>query len=279
MWHKEMIETERGSFEVFTAGEGDPICITHLYSEFDERGNYFADHFIRLFRVYLVNLKNAGNSSRTVNEEELSLVETSKDLEAVRKALKLRKWAFAGHSAGGMLGLSYASFFSTSITKMLIGGTAASKEYIEHKDSIYCSEHPINPRLKELLAIMKSNTSTREQRVIAGREWTEMSLFDPSKFNDYFSTPSSGRVVQSRLDYFSFKELPSYDLREKIKLINIPTQIYCGRFDSQCPLIFSLEIQNLISTSNLVIFEKSNHNPFLEEKEYFAQMVDQFYRT
>lgn len=45
MWDRVMVETTRGSFEVFTAGEGEPICVTHLYSEFNETGDHFAEKF------------------------------------------------------------------------------------------------------------------------------------------------------------------------------------------------------------------------------------------
>jgi proline iminopeptidase len=104
-----------------------------------------------------------------------------------------------------------------------------------------------------------------------------MSLYNPEKFDEYFSRPSSGKVVQNRLDYYSFVELPKYDIREKIKYIDIPSIIYCGKFDSQCPLDYSKEINTLIPTSKLYIFDRSNHSPFLEEKESFCEMVKEFY--
>ncbi|WP_342772012.1 hypothetical protein [Neobacillus piezotolerans] len=75
MWQRELVSTERGTFEIFVCGSGEPLCITHLYSEFNERGNYFADMFIQSFKVYLVNLKEAGNSSKVCNEKELSMEE------------------------------------------------------------------------------------------------------------------------------------------------------------------------------------------------------------
>lgn len=91
MWSKELVNTERGIFEDFVCGNGDPLCITHLYSEFNERGNYFANMFVNLFKVYLVNLKEAGNSSKIQKLEELSMEETILDLETLRKALNIPK--------------------------------------------------------------------------------------------------------------------------------------------------------------------------------------------
>lgn len=45
-------------------GEGEPVCITHHYSEFNESGDYFAEIFIENNKVFLVNLKDAGNSDK-----------------------------------------------------------------------------------------------------------------------------------------------------------------------------------------------------------------------
>lgn len=217
-------------------------------------------------------------SSRQAREnlDELSMRETVKDLEEIRKALGFDKWSFAGHSTGGMLGLVYAAKYPNSLKRLMVGGAAATNDYMEHKDSIYSYKNPLNKRLKEIFAVLNSSESTREQRLQANREWTEMSLYDPSRFDEYFSKPSSGKVVQKRLDYYSYEELSNFDIREEISKIQIPTIVYCGKHDSQCPLVYSIEIHKLIPQSKLYIFDKSNHAPYLEEKEKFKEMIKDF---
>jgi proline iminopeptidase len=204
------------------------------------------------------------------------MLESCRDLEAIRAALFIDKWAFAGHSTGGMLGLVYAINFNRSLTKIIVGGASATKEYMNHDASMYSARSPLNERLKELFSVIKSAESTKEQRSKAGREWTEMSLYHPGKFDEYFSKPSSGKVVAKRLDYYSFKELPHYDIAEKLSDVSIPSYIFCGRYDAQCPLTFSEEIHTQLRDSQLIIFEESNHIPFLEEKTVFNQMVVEF---
>ncbi|TMW71007.1 alpha/beta fold hydrolase [Alteribacter natronophilus] len=271
-----MSETERGTFEVFTAGTGDPVCVTHLYSAFNERGNYFADTLTEAFEVYLVNLKGAGNSEPVKDEQDMSMESGVRDLEAVRKSLGLSRWAFAGHSTGGMLGLVYAIVHPESLTKLLAGGAAASNEYMKHEGSMYSPASPLNKRVLACLKVLQSTESTTDERKAAGREWTEMSLYAPENYDQYFSQPSSGSVVKERLDYYSFKELPDFDLRDSLKKVQIPAWIYCGRHDTQCPHVFSEEIAALIPGARLITFEKSNHSPFLEEKELFCDMVNSF---
>src|SRR5690625_551228 len=166
--------------------------------------------FLDSFRVYLVNLKNTGKSSIAIHPDELSMKETVKDLDAIRRALDLEMWSFAGHSTGGMLGLVYGFSYPHTLTRLLVGGASATNDYMEHEDSIYSQSNPNNKRLKEILSTLTLHTSTREERIQAGREWTEMSLYDPSRFDEYFAKPSSGKVVQQRLDYYSYEELPTY---------------------------------------------------------------------
>lgn len=87
MWQQKLIRTTRGAFEVFEKGSGEPIAITHLYSEFNQHGNSMAAPFAEFYRVYLVNLRGAGKSVGAAASEQLGMDETLKDLEALREAL------------------------------------------------------------------------------------------------------------------------------------------------------------------------------------------------
>ncbi|WP_274654654.1 alpha/beta fold hydrolase [Paenibacillus humicola] len=132
-WESKMISTTRGLFEVFIAGEGNPICVTHYYSAFTKRGNYFADLFTEQGKVILVNLKDCGNSDRAAEDNELSMMETVEDLEAIRTSLGYEQWSFAGHSTGGMLGLIYAIHYADTLDHLIVVGAAASNEYMRSK--------------------------------------------------------------------------------------------------------------------------------------------------
>ncbi len=114
------------------------MCITHLYSEFNQLGSYFADEFTKYFKVILVNLRETGKSCKAEEDDLLSMEETVYDLEALRVALGYTKWAYGGHSTGGMLGLKYAVQAQQSLSKIIVGGAAASNRYMEHKGSMYC---------------------------------------------------------------------------------------------------------------------------------------------
>ncbi|QWG63849.1 alpha/beta fold hydrolase [Bacillus mycoides] len=273
MWKINQIETSRGKFEYFQKGEGAPLCVTHLYSEYNNNGNTFANPFTKHYSVYLINLKGCGNSDPANDDAEYSMTEAVKDLEAIRVALHINKWAFAGHSTGGMLALVYATEAQESLTKIIAGGASASKEYASHKDCIYCSENKNFNRIVSIMNFLNDPNTRQQERKTLGREWALMSFYSEEKLEESLKLPNSGKVVGDRLNYFRTVEYKDYDVRQKLKHVKIPSLIYCGKHDAQCPYIFSQEIANLIPNATLTTFEESNHNPFVEEMDKFETFV------
>lgn len=273
MWEQHLVETARGIFEVFKKGNGQPVCITHLYSEFNENGNLFANTFTAHATVYLVNLRGCGNSTDDLSTFNYSMAHTVADLEAIRQALSFEKWIFAGHSTGGMLALKYAIMHPHSLVHIVAGGLCASSEYMHHPDSIYCIDNPNNRRIKEILTMLGNPQSSLEERRAGSKEWSLMSLYHETSYDKMISRPNSGKTVSKRLDYFSYEELPTYDLRPELPHVTTTAYIYCGLHDAQCPHKFSAEAAELMSNATLKTFDESNHFPNIEEEEAFYQFI------
>ncbi|MDN4492844.1 alpha/beta fold hydrolase [Ureibacillus aquaedulcis] len=273
MWEQHFIETDRGTFEVFKSGNGEPICITHLYSEYDSRGNLFANPFADHYTVYLVNLRGCGNSTDDNTIYNYSLQDSVEDLEAIRRSLGIEKWIFAGHSTGGMLALKYAITHPKSLVHIVAGGLCASYEYMHHPDSIYCPENPNNKRIKQIFALLRNPESTLEERRAVSKEWILMSLCNEENYEKMISRPNSGKTVSKRLDYFSHEEFPTYDLRSHLQQTQTKAFFYCGRHDAQCPYPYSDEAAALMPNATMWTFEESNHFPFVEEEEKFKEFI------
>ncbi|HDR4455845.1 MULTISPECIES: alpha/beta hydrolase [Bacillus] len=277
MWTQQMIPTKRGTFELFTKGNGEPLCITHHYSQFNETGDYFADVFTATHRVFLINLRDAGSSVTTQSENELSMIETVHDLEAIREALQLPTWHFTGHSTGGMLGLLYAITYPNSLQSLVVAGAAASN-YTETPFCIYHPEHSQFHYMQELIENLKSPHLTSEERKELSTKRTKLSLYKPENYNSYFCKPIKKTMSVSRMNAFA-NEYPSFDLREYLPSIKTKTLIMCGRHDVQCPIQYSIEIHEGICDSTFVTFEESNHYPFLEEAAQFTSTTQIFYKS
>ncbi|WP_139994336.1 alpha/beta fold hydrolase [Kurthia sp. Dielmo] len=270
MWEQYVIETPRGAFEVFVKGSGTPLCITHNYSSFNTSGDYFANTFIENHRVFLVNLRECGNSPKVQHSYQLGLLETVFDLEAIREGLGFEKWAYAGHSTGGILGIIYGIYFSESLNFEIIVGAAARDYMTFSKNCIYNNEHPHFEKMQNLFKSLKNENLSVDVRNELKIERTKLSLYSPNKYEDYFSLNIAKDMSANRLNFFD-REIQLFDVTRKLKFISAPTLIICGKYDVQCPVEYSIEMNELISTSKLVIMDESNHYPFLEEKERFLK--------
>ncbi|MBN8211121.1 alpha/beta hydrolase [Bacillus sp. NTK071] len=274
-WERRILETSRGKFEVFVKGEGEPICVTHHYSEFNETGDYFANTFTTTHQVILINLRETGASERAAEPYQLSFLETIFDLEAIREELGFKKWGFAGHSTGGMLGIMYGIYYSEHLNFNIIVGAAAREYMTFSKDCIYHSEHPKFQRMQDIIETLKRSDLSLENRKELKIERTKMSLFAPERYDEFFSLNISKDMSATRMNFFN-RELQIYDVTRKLEFISVPTLIICGRYDVQCPLMYSIEMDEGIPNSKMVVFEKSNHYPFLEEAERFTEVLDLF---
>jgi len=274
-WSRNLISTARGNFEVFVKGEGDPLCVTHHYSEFNETGDYFAETFTKTNKVFLVNLRETGSSEKALESYQLSMLETVFDLESIRESLGFKRWGFAGHSTGGMLGIIYGIYFSCSLSYNIIVGAAAREYMTFSTDCIYNGNHPQYNRMQELNETLKRADLPQEIRKELAIERTKMSLHDSNRYPEMFSLNITKKMSGIRMNYFN-RELQIYDVTRKLKFITSPTLILCGKHDVQCPLQYSVEMNELIPHSKLVVFYESNHYPFLEEKELFNKEIEFF---
>lgn len=274
-WQQTIIATPRGNFEVFQKGKGQPLCVTHHYSIFNETGDYYADAFTKNHAVHLVNLREAGQSEKATEPYQLSMLETIFDLEAIREELGFEKWGFAGHSTGGMLGVLYGIYFSERLSYLILTGAAAREYATFSEECIYNPAHTKFGQMQDLIEHLKQPNLSEDTRKELAQERTKLSLFRPEKYSEYFYRNISKSMSVARMDFFN-RELPIYDLTRKLGLIAAPALILCGRHDVQCPLTYSIEMKERIPDARLVVFEESNHYPFLEEAQLFDKEVMKF---
>ncbi len=275
MWKQLFVETERGKFEVFVKGNGPPLCVTHLYSQFNNSGDYFADVFTKNYTVYLVNLKEAGNTDSVNSPHEFFMIETVFDLESIREKMKIRKWVFAGHSTGGMLACVYGIHASNSLKGLIIVG-AAAREYASSSPAcIYHVDHPQHELMQQLIERLKDPDLEQNERKKISEERTKLSLYRPELYKILFSKPIHKKMAAARMNFFA-REILQFNVTKQLTAITIPTLIACGRYDVQCPLSYSEEMASMIPNANLVVFEESNHYPFLEEECLFELSIQEF---
>ena len=100
-----------------------------------------------------------------------------------------------------------------------------------------------------------------------------MIVYNEENFENMIKRPSSGKTLTKRLDYFSYKELPTYDLRPELPKVKTKSFLYSGLYDAQCPHEFTEETARLMPNATMTTFFESNHHPVIEEEEAFHQFV------
>jgi pimeloyl-ACP methyl ester carboxylesterase len=74
----------------------------------------------------------------------------------------------------------------------------------------------------------------------------------------------------------TFKNVIQHDLTDQLPKIKIPTLIIWGEKDTSTPLIDGQKINQLISTSKLIVFPNSSHFSYLDHQEEFVTEVKKF---
>jgi proline iminopeptidase len=273
-WEQQLIETENGIFEVFSKGSGKPLCVAHHYTEFTSEGDLFAESFVRSHQVYLVNLRGAGLSVDATSGFELSLIDAVMDLEAIRAAIGIQTWSFAGHSTGGMIGLLYGIHFPERLDSLLLVG-ASGRYYGDSKTCIYNPSHHQFQCMQDLIEQLKNPELSKGERNTLSKERVKLSLHFPDKYDIYFNGAPEKLMSAKRMNMFA-REYAIYDVTRRLNKITCPVWIGCGLHDVQCPIEFSLELHELISGSKFTQFNASNHYPFIEEQDLFKEELQAF---
>jgi proline iminopeptidase len=66
------------------------------------------------------------------------------------------------------------------------------------------------------------------------------------------------------------------DYSQQVKEIQVPTLVCVGRSDPQAPVPCSEELAQSLPEAHLVIFERSGHYPFIEERQHFVEVLSSF---
>jgi proline-specific peptidase len=205
------------------------------------------------------------------------------EVDEVRSALRLERIHLLGQSWGGMLAIEYLLRNPRAVASAVLSDTAASAEETVAGMQQALSALPEDERRVLLEGDATGNVDTpayqgamldyaqRYTCRLPLRQWPPELLSMPQ---NVAGNPSRLQLWGPR-EYDITGTLRSWDRRDQLANITVPTLVTVGRFGDMGPDCAET-IVHRISGAQLVIFEDSGHLPHIEESERYLAVVGDF---
>jgi len=274
-----------------TVGKGDPIIFiaggpggAHLgLRSFDSLAT--AGHQLIYFDGF-----GRGKSDTAKNVNEYSIARDIEDIEGIRKALKLNKVSLLGHSYGGVVAQGYAIKYPQTTSHLILANTFHS--YVMWQDNCDNSNHEIKTNYPEVWAdLMKIRekgavSADADHQEIYGRvPYGFLYAYNPDKFVNRGNRKSYPNSFNSKLyyqlvgkdgDFYVTSDIGTFDFRKQLKDLKMPILVIGGRFDRVATPWMMVKYKDYCPQAEFVMFEKSGHNPQVEEPEKEFQIINSF---
>jgi proline iminopeptidase len=272
----------RRSFEYVSQGKGPATLLVH------PGGPGLTYHYLRSLlklanahlRVVLFNPRGVGKSWKPRSASEYTVPKMAEDVEAIRKALKIKELHLLGFSAGGLVALEYAHRHQDRLTSLLMCATAGSGEEIAQASRmVLASASPKQRRLVQELARAKAFETPEYQELVEQIFGPFQIRFLKSPPQDWKATRASREVYRALMtrtgDEFKLEgAMARWDGRKYYSKIDLPVLVLVGRYDFL--LTASIEMDQRIETAHLRVLARSSHMAIWEQPKEFLGAIREF---
>jgi proline iminopeptidase len=275
---------------VETLGKGEPIFFlpggpgnSHDYMQ----GNF--GHYHNQKQLVFFDFLGRGKSEDARDKSEYSVDNDVEITEGVRKALGLDKISLVGHSYGTVVAQAYAIKYPDNVNKIvLINGFHSGEMWQANCDSYnqYAKTH--FPELWQKVDSMRALGY-----ISSDPAFSKLYGSFPMKYVYYHDTSLKQNVpdyeyrgwnpdvyygiIGRDADFDVSGSMIDQDYRRKLKDIAAPTLVIAGRYDGVSTPEYAVQYKQFMSQAQFVMFENSGHNPYLEEKEKFFDLFEEFF--
>lgn len=245
-----LLETERGT--IWYADHRDPTLHRPVTVVIHGAGGTHLDWPAEIRRLPELNtvVLDLPGHGRSIGAGRSSIAAYVSDVLSLMDALKLDKVILAGHSMGGAIAQTIALQYPVRVAALILIGTSAKLGV--HPDIL---NGMMNEFKRTVSTLVSMYYGTRPNESMVRRSQQRLSEFNPiTLYNDYVACNT-------------------FDLREQVQHIQVPTLIIGGTDDKMTPYKASSYLNEHISGSRLIQVEGGGHLMMLEQPELVAEAV------
>jgi proline iminopeptidase len=255
--------------------DGAPVMIVHhgapgLGSRAEPRTSF--GPFSDAMRMVIFDARGSGASGLT---PPFSHEQYVADVDGLREWIGAERIVMAGGSYGGFVSMEYAIAHPERVQALVLRDTAASNAFEERARENALGSNRVQLDMELYDRMMKGRC--RDDADLEAGWRMIVPLYDHELTPEKVEARLRGTVYHHESHNWAFaRNIPGYDIRDRLPSISAPTLVTVGRDDWITPVAASEEIARLIPNSRLVVFEESGHSPQLEEPERFQRVVREF---
>jgi proline iminopeptidase len=274
---------------VETEGQGDPLFIIAGGPGGAHAGYHSFDALKDSCTLVFIDNFGRGKSDTAKDVKEYTINRDVEDIEGIRKALGYNKINILGHSYGSIPAQLYAIKYGEHVKHLIIAdGFFSGKMWQENDDN---SNHEIAenyPELWDTITKLRAKGYRSDDHICYSIYDTVpygfLYAYNPNNFlhgTDPFYPNSFNiklyyQIVGSDGDFVVGSDMAKFDITKKLKDLKMPVLIVAGRYDRVSVPKFAVQYKKYCPQAIFVIFERSGHDPMVEEPEKEFRIIRTF---
>jgi pimeloyl-ACP methyl ester carboxylesterase len=250
------------------AGEGQPVVFVHglwMSSRFFQRQlPYFAERY----RTIALDLRGHGRSEKTATGH--TVAQHARDVRGLLEALDLTDAVLVGWSMGSLVIWDYVEQFGVDRLRAMVDIDQSPSDF----------RWPDWPHgFLDLETLHEVHTGVQADQRATAEHFVPMMLAAPPDAAETAWMRDEMLQVPPGIACSILFDQSVVDYRETLPKVTVPALLCIGRVEGLVPVAAGEYMVERMPDATMVVFEESNHCPFLEEPDRFNSVVDEWIRA
>lgn len=278
---------------VVTYGQGDPLIIIPGGPGSAHKSYRRFDSLAHSSTLIYFDAFGRGKSDTAKELSEYSLERDIDDIEGLRKSLSLGMVNVLGHSYGGLVAQGYALKYPQHLKHLVLANTFHSYLMWQENDDNSNREIKTNyPEVWDTLMKIREkgyvSSDMLHQEIYSRVPYGFLYSYNPDNFllvtqgkaAKQYPNPNNTRLYYQMVgkdgDFIVGSDIGNFDFRTRLKELKMPVLIYGGRYDRVAVPWMMVKFKEYCPQAKFLFFERSGHNPQVEEPQKLFHLLAEF---